>query len=196
MEKYIQYKNADDTFTSPKNNKTYKSLKAFIAHLSNPGTGGFKDINISKRNCKFCKNTHTIGNVKKHEDSCYLNPKNMVECKNCKLPIKNYKTSKGTCSKSCANSFFKLGENNGNFKGDSYQYICFSNHTKKCVVCGEDKIVAVHHYNEDHNDNRPENLVPLCPTHHQYMHSRFKEEISDTVEKYVNSFILGLVQSG
>lgn len=41
------------------------------------------------------------------------------------------------------------------------------------------------HINGIYNDNRPENLVPLCPTHHQYMHSRFKNEILDIVEKYL-----------
>lgn len=192
MEKYLQYKNLDGTFTSPKNQKTYKTIKAFIAHLSNPGTGGFSKINSTKKKCQYCGDKFTIGNLKKHEDNCYLNPKNLSECKNCGKPIKNYKTSKGTCSKSCANSFFKIGKNNGNFKGDSYQYICFAHHDKKCVVCGEDKIVAVHHYNENHNDDRPENLVPLCPTHHQYMHSRYKEEILYIVEDYVNKFKLGL----
>lgn len=189
---YLQYQNTDGTFTSPKNNKTYKSLKAFIAHWSNPGTGGFSKINTTKKKCKFCGEEHTIGNLKKHEDKCYLNPTNLKECNFCGKPIKNYKTSKGTCSKSCANSFFKVGENNGNFKGDSYQYKCFANHKKECVVCGENKIVAVHHYNEDHFDDRIENLVPLCPTHHQYLHSRYAEEIKHIVDDYVNRFKLGM----
>lgn len=67
--------------------------------------------------------------------------------------------------------------------------ICFKNHAKECVVCGETKIVAVHHYNHDHEDNRPENLVPLCPTHHAYMHSRFKKLIEEKVRDYVQYFI-------
>jgi hypothetical protein len=55
-------------------------------------------------------------------------------------------------------------------------------------VCGENKIVAVHHLNEDHADNTISNLVPLCPTHHQYMHSKFKDEILDIVMQYVENF--------
>ena len=186
----MQHQNADGTFTSPKNNKTYKSLKAFIAHLSNPGTGGFSKVNAIRKKCQFCSSEFSPANVRKHENQCFMNPDNLVECKHCSKPIKNYKSSKGTCSKSCANSFFKVGAGNGNFKGESYQYICFSHHGKKCLVCGEEKIVAVHHLNEDHNDNRPENLVPLCPTHHQYMHSRFKSEIQYIVDDYINNFIL------
>lgn len=193
MTTYIQYQNSDGTFTSPKNNKTYKTLKAFIAHWHNPGTGGFKRINNAKVACTHCGEIFGISNIKKHEKHCYMNPVNVRECNYCSKPIKNYKTSKGTCSKSCANSFFKVGENNGNFKGDSYQYKCFANHKKECVVCGENKIVAVHHYNEDHFDDRPENLVPLCPTHHQYLHSRYANEIQHIVDNYVNTFKLGVI---
>ena len=142
--------------------------------------------------CQYCSKETTLGNIKKHEDSCYLNPKNIVSCKNCGSPIKNYKSSKGTCSRSCANTHFKSGENNGNWKGTQYQTLCFSQHKKECIICGEDKIVAVHHLNEDHNDNRIENLVPLCPTHHQYMHSRYKSEIQHKVDEYVKQFILSV----
>lgn len=193
MEKYQQYK-TESGYLSPKNNKTYKSLKAFTAHLhNNPAGAGWSNVNKTKHSCSFCDKKVTKPNLLKHEKVCYLNPANLRKCQVCENPIKDYIGSKGTCSRSCANRFFKLGENNGNFKGDSYQYICFKHHPKKCVVCNEDKIVAVHHYNENHHDNRPENLVPLCPTHHQYMHSRYKEEILDIVNDYVNNFTLGLV---
>jgi hypothetical protein len=69
-------------------------------------------------------------------------------------------------------------------------HLCWNEDQKECVVCGEDKVVAVHHMNEDHNDNRVENLVPLCPTHHTYMHSKYKAEILPVVEEYVRQFTL------
>jgi predicted nucleic acid-binding Zn ribbon protein len=141
-----------------------------------------------KTSCKYCTKETTLGNIKRHEDFCYLNPDNIKHCAVCNSIIKNYKSSKGTCSRSCANTFFKSGENNGNFKGDSYQFLCFSNHKKECVVCGENKIVAVHHLNENHEDNTIENLIPMCPTHHQYMHSKYKKEILHVVEEYVKNF--------
>lgn len=149
-----------------------------------------------KIKCNFCEKETTLGNIKRHENFCYLNPLNIKHCVVCNGVIKNYNTSKGTCSRSCANTYFKSGENNGNFKGASYQYLCFANHKKECVVCGENKIVAVHHMNENHDDNSIENLIPLCPTHHQYMHSRYKNEILNLVQDYINKFKLGLVQSG
>ncbi len=186
-----QYKNSDGTYTSPKNGKTYKSLKAFTAHWYY--AGHVDPDNFAKRlykiKCQYCEDEVIISNHKRHEDACYLNPDNLRLCVVCNSPIKDYKKSKGTCSHSCSNKFFSHLRN----KPESYSRyttICWKEHKKECVVCGEDKIVAVHHMNEDHNDNRPENLVPLCPTHHTYMHSKYKEEILPTVEEYIKTFKL------
>ena len=134
-------------------------------------------------NCSYCDKVTTIGNFKKHELSCFNNPSNVKYCLVCSKVIKNYKTSRGTCSRSCANTLFRSGENNPNWKG-KYQSICFKYHEKKCVVCGENKIVAVHHYDHNHNNNDPKNLIPLCPTHHTYVHSRFACEVLPIIEKY------------
>ena len=159
-----QYQNIDGTYTSPRNGKTYKSLKAFTAHWSYAGTTD--PLAFRKRlhevECEFCKKKILNSNIKKHETSCYLNPLILKRCLVCDNPIKNHKHSKGTCSRSCANTHFRSGEDNGNWKIDQYRSTCFAYHGKKCVVCGEEKIVAVHHYNEVHDDNRVENLVPLC----------------------------------
>lgn len=142
----------------------------------------------SKISCIYCKKETTKGNIKKHEQHCFLNPENISYCKNCSEPIKNYRSSKGTCSRSCANTFFRSGIENGNWSGTRYQTLCFTEHKKECIVCGEDKIVAVHHYNEDHDDNRIENLIPLCPTHHQYVHSKYKNLVIDKINKYIEDF--------
>lgn len=99
------------------------------------------------------------------------------------------------CSYSCSNTYFRSGENNGMYKGsnlsgrNSYITICFRHHPHKCCVCGEEKIIAVHHYDGNHNNNDISNLIPLCPTHHCYIHSRFKDEIQDKVDEYRNNFI-------
>ena len=136
-----------------------------------------------KVHCVHCDKETTVGNIKKHEDSCYMNPANIKRCQVCDSIIKNYKTSKGTCSRACANTLFRSGENNPNWKG-KYQSVCFAHHEKKCVVCGEDKIVAVHHYDHNHENNDPKNLIPLCPTHHAYVHSRYANEVLPHIEKY------------
>lgn len=188
MNNLIKYAIGDGTYKSPKNGKIYRSEKALRAHLSYAGHADPDAFSkrLYKVNCIHCKELFNCSNIRKHEEACYINPANKVLCQVCNSPIKDYKHSKGTCSHSCSNKFFKHLRN----KPDTYsryRTICWEHHTKECVVCGEDKIVAVHHYNEDHTDNRIENLVPLCPTHHQYMHSRFKDEIVDKVDAYVVS---------
>ena len=187
-----QYKNLDGTYTSPKNGKIYKSERALRSHLSFKRTEkfhNFSTLNTEKKTCKFCNEGKAVTSIKKHEKSCYLNPLNITPCKVCNNPIKDYKNSKGTCSHSCSNKFFShLRNKPENYS--RYTTICWKEHKKECIVCGENKIVAVHHYNENHEDNRIENLVPLCPTHHQYMHSRYAEEIKHIVDNYVNTFIL------
>ena len=93
------------------------------------------------------------------------------------------------CSRSCANSIggkAKAAIHHADEEA-TYRTVAWRHHERKCLVCGEENVVAVHHLNEQHNDNRPENLVPLCPTHHQYMHSRHKEKIIDKVEAYIKN---------
>ena len=79
---------------------------------------------------------------------------------------------------------------NCKFKGKcSYVIICFRNHPHKCCICGEEKIVAVHHYDGNHNNNEVDNLIPLCPTHHCYIHSKYKDEIQDKFDEYRKKFL-------
>ena len=140
--------------------------------------------NTTKIECVHCTRVVTLANIHKHEKTCDKNPASnkMKEC-----PVCNILHSKkgATCSYSCSNTFFRSGKNNPNWNGNNYRHICFDTHGKKCIVCGEEKILSVHHINEDHSDNRPENLVPLCPTHHQYLHSKYKDE----VQPYINKFL-------
>ncbi len=185
------YKNTDGTYTSPKNGNVYKSEKALRAHLSFKRTElfhNFKNLNFDKVKCKFCSKEIGSNNITNHEKSCYLNPINLKSCKVCKTPIKNYNRSKGTCSKSCANTFFKRGENNGNWKQDAYQSTCFLYHKKECVICGESRIVDAHHLDEDKTNNDPSNLIPLCPTHHRYWHSRYRHLVEKSVYSYIESW--------
>lgn len=120
------------------------------------------------------------------------------DCPVCGTPFlckPGHPREKKTCSHACSNKLFRSGRNNGNFKEDHelkgkirYATICFRHHEKKCCVCGEDNIVEAHHYDENHLNNDPSNLVPLCPTHHRYVHSRYKHLVIDVVDKYVADF--------
>jgi len=96
-----------------------------------------------------------------------------------------YDNEQVTCSYSCSNTYFARKRNSPS-KYKNYRTICWHNHEKKCVVCGEDKIVAVHHMDEDTSNNDPQNLVPLCPTHHGYWHSKYRHLIQDKVNAFIN----------
>ena len=123
-----------------------------------------------------------------------------VECQTCRNNftvnerLKQFPTKEAYyCSRSCANSV------GGTVKALKYHpdeeahytTVAWRYHEKRCCVkgCGEDRIVEVHHYNENHEDNRPENLVPICPTHHRYIHSRYCHLVQNDVDLYVKKFI-------
>jgi hypothetical protein len=90
-----------------------------------------------------------------------------------------HKKEKSTCSHSCGNKHFRKSK-----KLSSYRSLCFAYHGKKCAICSESKIVEVHHYDGDNKNNSPENLIPVCPTHHQYIHSQYKAEVIGGIEEY------------
>jgi len=135
-------------------------------------------VKIIKTPCKRCGNDVPNANLKRHEEAC----SNGRNCPVCSTWFYGRGT---TCSKSCSNTFFRSGQNHPNWKQDSYRTTCFQHHEKKCVVCGEQNIVEVHHLDEDKQNNSPENLIPLCPTHHQYWHSNHKEKVESIVMNYV-----------
>lgn len=93
------------------------------------------------------------------------------------------------CSRNCANSKggvarSKILEENGELH---YKSIAAKYHEIICIICGEDKIVAIHHYDNNHHNNDPKNLVPLCPTHHGYVHSRYNYLVIDKINEYVKN---------
>lgn len=139
-----------------------------------------------KVNCRYCFETRTTNGINRHEKTCYLNPLNIRKCKVCGNPV--YWAKSDTCSYSCSNTLYRSGPNNGNWKESAYQSTCFKHHEKSCVVCSESNIVEVHHLDGNHENNVPENLIPLCPTHHKYWHSRFKPLIEEKVLQYATAF--------
>jgi len=114
----------------------------------------------------------------------------------CPICDKKFLSKKGsprekvTCSRACANSWFRSGTHHPNWSGNNYRDICFSYHDKSCIICGENIIVEVHHYDENNKNNSPENLVPLCSTHHRYWHSKHRHLIEKKVEKYVREYLV------
>ena len=93
------------------------------------------------------------------------------------------------CTRKCANATGGKAKAKKYYSEDNAQYstIAWKNHKRECLVCGENLVVAVHHFDENHENNDPKNLVPLCPTHHIYMHSKHKILILDKVVEYINT---------
>jgi len=87
--------------------------------------------------------------------------------------------AKGYCA-GCYNSVFHLKrtkEHNAkryhNIKPELYRELI-----KKCTICGFDKIIEIHHLDDDHKNNSPDNVIGICPTHHKMIHHRsFRKEI-------------------
>ncbi len=65
--------------------------------------------------------------------------------------------------------------------------------TKKCLLCGFDKIVSIHHLNgfgnnsSTGNSRKDKNAIGLCPNHHRLLHSRlYGEEINKQILQKLN----------
>lgn len=137
--------------------------------------------------------TSILNSYKEKYDLEWYNPH--IKTKVC--PVCNTKFTTGgrkgkshkavTCSYSCSNTYFRSGSNNPNFNGSNYRIKCFEKWGKKCCICDEDKIVAVHHIDENHENNDVQNLAPMCPTHHQYIHSKYKYLI---IENKFNEYLM------
>lgn len=123
-----------------------------------------------------------FGELVSHTKSCIVCGKNFTFTD--RIKTKRYKEKK-YCSRSCANNRQEWWKN----KATHYRTIAFQNHDKACVICGFDKIVTVHHIDENKKNNKPENLIPLCPNHHEMIHcNKWKKEVQPIIDKWQKEF--------
>lgn len=111
-------------------------------------------------------------------------------CKCCEkeFKVKNnkYTAKQQTCSKSCYAKHFRGRNANHYSEGKSiYRQLCFDKFGKKCLMCNEVEIIEVHHIDRNRNNNEANNLVPLCPTHHKYAHTK---RLAYLVENKINLY--------
>ena len=134
--------------------------------------------------CQHCNNLFAKGTVKNHEKTCLS--KNKI-CPECNIHFREKGQSRIYCSNKCANTATRYKPR----KDNTYRTICFRFHEKKCVVCGFDKVVSVHHNDCNKKNNNPENLIPLCPNHHEMIHNRlYTAEITAVVDNYVRNHVI------
>jgi len=99
------------------------------------------------------------------------------ECKRCKKVRKIH--ALGYCNGCYASIFFidKIKVSNAK----RYHHIPEEIYRKvidKCVICGFNKIVEIHHLDHNHKNNSLDNLTGLCPNCHKMLHHRdYQKEI-------------------
>lgn len=90
--------------------------------------------------------------------------------------IKRSKSGKLFCTKSCStiywNKHLKTGPNNPNYKGLSYRKHALRILGSKCAFCNYNnkQVIQVHHKDHNRSNNKIDNLLIVCPTHHWEIH--------------------------
>ena len=127
-----------------------------------------KDVYFSEGNnifiCKWCYRKH------------FWKPK-LIICKRCGREKKHQ--AFGLCP-GCYNSTFHLDKvklHNAKrlhkINPDLYKRV-----VSKCTVCDFDRIVELHHLDNNHLNSIEGNLIGLCPNHHKMIHSkRYQREM-------------------
>jgi len=146
---------------NPSREKNKQAVAEAVTKRHNRWFGKYVDFDVE---CQCCEVTFTVTEREK------------------KHPVKE----QYFCSRKCANS------TGGKAKAKKYGYssyrtICLKHHDFKCVVCGEHRLLDVHHVDESKANNDPKNLVLLCATHHRYWHSRYKDLVYQQVVDYVKN---------
>src|SRR3989344_6566484 len=134
-------------------------------------------MNIIKcKNCGRERENHGKG----YCTTCYKKlawkPK-IVICRRCQREMPHH--SKGLCP-GCYNFVFHLDKAKAwsQKKNYSLEYDLYKKITSKCVICDFDKIVDLHHLDENKKNNSESNLLGLCPNHHRMLHNtEFRKEM-------------------
>ncbi|MCX6763302.1 MAG: hypothetical protein NTZ97_01010 [Candidatus Moranbacteria bacterium] len=113
--------------------------------------------------------------------------------------LKRSKSKKFFCGKSCQtiwrNSIVNIGVNHPNWKGGkhvSYRNILNKNNIRKiCLLCKntDERVLAAHHVDGNHRNNKLKNLSWLCHNCHSLVHNhkKEKERFLETVKSYLQT---------
>lgn len=91
-------------------------------------------------------------------------------CKN--IFITSISRPNTTCSVGCANTFFRSGKNNPNYKGGSYRKNALKYYGSICNRCNYniERALIVHHKDRNRSNNNINNLEVLCANCHLLEH--------------------------
>jgi len=133
-------------------------------------------------NCKELKEHKAKGYCEYCYKKFFWKPK-LIICERCKreMPLQ----AKGLC-RGCYNFVFQLDNNKAcNYKKwHNVDIEFYKKVTQKCVLCGFNKVVDLHHLSENKQDNSEKNLIGLCPNHHRMIHEyRYRAEIFNELKQ-------------
>ena len=122
--------------------------------------------------CKICgkeEEHHAKGLCYKCYRKHVWKPK-IIICKRCKREKPHH--SFGFCQ-TCSHFLFHLSKIKDYQKKKWYSIDekLYREVTKKCEICGFDRIVEIHHIDGNKKNNKRENIVGLCPNHHKMIHN-------------------------
>lgn len=100
-----------------------------------------------------------------------------------RIKTKGYERAR-FCKRSCANN----RQSWWNKHSTGYKTIALQHHRHECQICGFDKVVAIHHIDENKQNNSPDNLIPLCPNHHEMYHSKWQDEVKPFIMQWQDDF--------
>lgn len=146
----------------------------------------------TKRICELCNKHIYAPNFHQHIKICGVAIK-FIWCNTCGKSTTNLQYCSKRCSAIQNNTNGSIGytvyRNKRNIKKKrSYRDICFERWDHKCIICGWNISVDVHHIDENHSNNTQSNLVPLCQNHHTMTRMiEYKEELKRKILDIVNN---------
>jgi hypothetical protein len=133
-------------------------------------------------NCKKLTEKHAKGMCITCYKKLEWKPKLKI-CKRCKRELPHH--AKGLCG-GCYQTVFQLD----NVKDQNYKKYhniepeLYRKLTQKCLLCGFDKVVELHHLDKNRKNNSGDNLIGLCPNHHKMLHNlKYKDEILAQIQE-------------
>lgn len=143
----------------------------------------------SQRTCQHCGKTFEPMNIASHERRCIR----WNICVRCGKQTRNQKFCSHACSATFTNFAGTTGYSTYRVKHGiqptrTYRDVCFDIWEPKCVICGWDISVDVHHIDSNHKNHDPNNMIPLCANHH--MMTRMAEH-RDTIKEQLLRIVIG-----
>ena len=162
-----------EEFLTRLNNYTQDSVKLITPYI-NKNTKVLIECKICHNQWSFSPTSLAPNNMNKHKfQGCPKCKYVELTCPVCHKKFKRLKSNvykNNYCSLSCAatanNKFIK--ENNS----FAYRRNAFENYPHKCSICGwqeDERILEVHHLDENRNNNNLDNLTILCPNCHKFL---------------------------